>query len=261
MGRYSREHPRSDHAFRSENEQLGGVLVIRTSECGSEGTGREARYWCVASTQEDLIAVVLSAGVEDELVLDALMLIPRAEFVPDNLVDRAYVDEPLPIPHGQVTTQPSLVAKMIEALDLDGSEGVLEVGTGFGFQTALLARLARFVWSIERWPDLVQVAAANLTRHGTTNVRVLVGDGTAGLAEQAPFDAIVVSAAYPAVPSPLVEQLAPGGKLIQPIGSGGNEIVTLFQKKAERLVPVRSIVGARFVKLYGAHGFPGRGDG
>ncbi len=223
-----------------------------------EGTGYQARYCCVAPTQEDLIAVVLSAGVEDELVLDAFAEIPRAEFVPDNLVDRAYVDEPLPIPHGQVTTQPSLVAKMIEALDLDGSDGVLEVGTGFGFQTALLARLARFVWSIERWPDLVQVAAANLTRHGTTNVRVLVGDGTAGLAEQAPFDAIVVSAAYPAVPYPLVKQLVPGGRLVQPIGSGGNEIVTLFRKRAERLVPVRSIVGARFVKLYGAHGFPGK---
>ncbi len=166
--------------------------MIGTSKCGSEGTGHEARYWCVAPTQEDLTAVVLSAGVEDELVLDAVAVIPRAGFVPDNLVDRAYVDEPLPIPHGQVTTQPSLVAKMIEALDLDGSEGVLEVGTGFGFQTALVARLVRFVWSIERWPDLVQVAAANLTRHVTTNVRLLVGDGTAGLSEQAPFDSIVV---------------------------------------------------------------------
>ena len=213
----------------------------------------------MARTQEDLTAAVLTAGVEDERVLDAVALTPRACFVPEDVVDRAYVDEPLPIPHDQVTTQPSLVAMMIEALDLHGTEEVLEVGTGFGFQTALLARLTRFVWSIERWPDIAEIADANLARHGTTNVRVLVGDGSAGLPERAPFDAVIVSGAYPEVPPPLVEQLTTGGRLVQPIGSGGNEIVTLFHKRVEGLVRVRGVSGARFVKLYGAHGFLGNG--
>src|SRR4028118_1103063 len=147
--------------------------------------------------------------------------VSRSEFVPPNLAARAYLDQPLPIPHGQVTTQPSLVAKMIEALGLAGSEHLLEVGTGYGFQTALLAHLSSFVWSVERWADVAVAARANLSRLGLLNVEVAVGDGTLGLAEHAPYDAILVSAAFPRVPRPLVEQLALGGRLPPPIGPGG----------------------------------------
>src|SRR5919106_1605772 len=120
--------------------------------------------------------------------------VPRSEFVPPDLAELAYLDQPLPIPHGQVTTQPSLVAKMIEALELAGSERVLEVGTGYGFQTALLAHLSRCVYSVERFDDVAETALINLDRHRIENVEVAVGDGTRGLPEHAPYDAILVSA-------------------------------------------------------------------
>jgi protein-L-isoaspartate(D-aspartate) O-methyltransferase len=155
-----------------------------------------------------------------------------------------------------VTTQPSLVAKMIEALGLAGSERVLEVGTGYGFQTALLACLSTFVHSVERFPDVAEKARDNLTRHGVANVEVVVGDGTKGLPEHAPYDAILVSAAFLRVPPPLAEQLAPGGRLVQPVGPGGEEEVILFEKGQQGLVPRQNITGAHFVRLYGAHAFP-----
>lgn len=207
-------------------------------------------------TPETLVRALVAAGVRDERILQAVREVPRAGFVPPDLVARADHDEPLPIPHGQVTTQPSLVAQMIAALRLTGEENVLEIGTGYGYQTALLARLARFVWSIERWPDLAEVARANLARQGIDNVAVVVGDGTLGLPEHAPFEAIIVSAAFPAVPPPLVEQLAVGGRLVQPIGLGGAEEVVLFEKDAHGLQRRERVTLARFVRLYGRHGFP-----
>jgi protein-L-isoaspartate(D-aspartate) O-methyltransferase len=146
---------------------------------------------------------------------------------------------------------------MIEALGLEGSERVLEVGTGYGFQTALLAHLSGFVWSVERWPDVTGTARTNLAHHGATNVEVVVGDGTEGLPEHAPYDAILVSAAFPSVPPPLAEQLALGGRLVQPMGSGGDERVVLFEKGLQGLVRRHTIVGAHFVRLYGTHAFPG----
>ena len=209
------------------------------------------------STNEDLIQAIVAKGVHDPRLLRAMRRVPRSEFVPPDLAERAYLDQPLPIPHGQVTTQPSLVAKMIEALGLAGSEHILEVGTGYGFQTALLAHLSGFVWSVERWADVAVTARANLSRLGLLNVEVAVGDGTEGLPEHAPYDAILISAAFPRVPPPLVEQLALGGRLIQPIGPGGEERVVLFEKGAEGLRRRRTIVGAHFVRLYGAHAFPG----
>jgi protein-L-isoaspartate(D-aspartate) O-methyltransferase len=209
------------------------------------------------STNEDLVQAIVAKGVHDPRLLRVMRRVPRSEFVPPNLAERAYLDQPLPIPHGQVTTQPSLVAKMIEALGLAGSEHILEVGTGYGFQTALLAHLSRFVWSVERWADVAVTARANLTRLGILNVEVAVGDGTEGLPEHAPYDAILISAAFPRVPPPLVEQLALGGRLIQPIGMGGEERVVLFEKGSEGLMHRRTIVGAHFVRLYGTHAFPG----
>ena len=194
--------------------------------------------------------------MRDTRVLEALREVPRAGFVPPDLTERAYLDRPLPIPHEQVTTQPSLSAKMIEALDLSGSERVLEVGTGYGFQTALLAHLSNFVWSIERFPDVAETAKNNLARHGVENVEVVAGDGTEGLPEHAPYDAILVSAAFPSVPPPLAEQLVAGGRLVQPLGSGGQEAVILFEKGPGGLVRRRTVTGAHFVRLYGAHAFP-----
>jgi protein-L-isoaspartate(D-aspartate) O-methyltransferase len=209
-----------------------------------------------AAGSEHLERVVRRAGVRDGRVLDAIAAVPRAAFVPAEGVDDAYSDVPIPIPHGQVTTQPSLVARMLEALELDGGERALEVGTGYGFQTALLARLAAEVVSIERFPRLAQAARRNLEAHGVENVEVVVGDGSAGVPARAPFDAVVVAAAYTSVPRPLAEQLVPGGRLVQPVGPGGHDEVVLFERGAAGLERVRSVTPAHFVRLHGAHGFP-----
>jgi protein-L-isoaspartate(D-aspartate) O-methyltransferase len=208
------------------------------------------------SDPEALARAIATSGVRDPRLLDALRGVPRAGFVPPELPERAYVDRPLPIPHGQVTTQPSLSAKMIEALSLTGHEHVLEIGTGYGFQTALLARLSRFVWSVERFPDVAATARQNLARHGIENVEVVPGDGTRGFSEHAPYDAILVSAAFTSVPPPLTEQLEVGGRLVQPIGSGGEEVVVLFEKGPEGLERRHTVTGAHFVRLYGTHAFP-----
>ena len=203
----------------------------------------------------DLVTASRFAGVSDERLLEAIGAVPRARFVPPDLAAQAYDDSPLPIPHGQVTTQPSLVAKMVEALELTSSDRVLEIGTGFGWQTALLARLAGELWSVERWDDLARTARANLERHGVENASVVVGDGSRGLPEHAPYDAILVAAAFPHVPAPLAEQLAEGGRLVQPIGLGGADEVVLFERRPGGLERSRLVTGAHFVRLYGEHGF------
>jgi protein-L-isoaspartate(D-aspartate) O-methyltransferase len=200
-----------------------------------------------------LVAAARAAGVDDERVLTAIADVPRSAFVPAERADLANVATPIPIPHEQVTTQPSLVARMVEALALGGAERVLEVGTGYGWQTALLADLAGVVFSVERFADLAETARAALADR--ENVHVVVGDGSQGLAEHAPFDAILVAAAYPEVPEPLVGQLAEGGRLVQPLGLGGAEDVVLFEKRGGELRRVRSVSGAHFVRLHGRHGF------
>jgi protein-L-isoaspartate(D-aspartate) O-methyltransferase len=201
------------------------------------------------------VAEARRAGVEDARVLDAMRRVPRAAFVPVDRVRQAYRDEPVQIPHDQVTTQPSLSARMIQALRLTGTEHVLEVGTGYGYQTALLAQLASFVTSIERWSDLADAARRHLETQGVKNVQVVDGDGTEGVPVTAPYDAILVSAAFPRVPDPLVSQLAIGGRLVQPIGSGGAERVTAFQRNSEGLVRLGVVSDARFVRLYGRYGY------
>src|SRR5215211_6917254 len=138
------------------------------------------------SDPEHLVRVITAAGVSDARVLDAVRAVPRAGFVPPHLAGRAYQDEPLTIPRGQVTTQPSLVARMVEALGLEGSERVLEVGAGYGWQTALLARLCGFVWAVERFADVAEAARENLTHFGVANAEVVEGDGTEGLSENGP---------------------------------------------------------------------------
>ncbi len=205
-----------------------------------------------------LAAAAYVAGVRDERVLEAMAAVPRQAYVPLEDVAAAERDRPLPIGGGQVTTQPSLVALMVEAAGLQGSERVLEVGAGLGYEAAVLAKLAREVWSVERRPELAEAAAANLAAEGVDNAHVVVGDGSEGLPEHAPYDAIVVAAAHPRVPPPLIAQLAPGGRLVHPVGPSGHEDVTLFRRRDDgRLVRVRSIVGAHFVPLRGRHGFDG----
>ena len=203
----------------------------------------------------DLVLAARATGVRDERVLAAIAATPRAAFAPTGRARESYSDQPLPIPRGLVTTQPSLIAVMIAGLDLAGDEQVLEIGTGYGYQTALLARLAANVTSIEIYSDIAAVARRNLSRQGIANVQVIVADGTNGCPEGAPFDAIIVSAAHPAVPRPLIDQLREGGRLVQPIGPGGNEDVTLFERTPEGLRDVRVLTRANFVPLRGKYGF------
>src|SRR5918994_1485174 len=155
---------------------------------------------------QNLVEAARQAGVADPAVLEAMRSVPRAAFVPPEHVASANLDRPIPIPHGQVTTQPSLSAQMVAALRLTGNERVLEIGTGYAYQTALLARLAQLVISIERWPDLADQARRNLAQQNIDNVVVTGGDGTEGVPAHAPYDAVLVAAAFPEVPPPLIAQ-------------------------------------------------------
>jgi protein-L-isoaspartate(D-aspartate) O-methyltransferase len=203
---------------------------------------------------EDLVRALQAKGIRDRQVLGAFRAVPRARFVPPTAARHAYLDAPIRISHGQVTTQPSLVASMVAALELTGTERVLEVGTGLGFQTAILARLARQVVSVERFDDLAKQARANLEAVGLGHVTVVTGDGTLGVPEYAPYQAIVVAAASPRIPEPLVRQLAPGGRLVHPVGPGGRELVTAFHKEGDRLITDAHLTRAYFVPLVGAQG-------
>jgi protein-L-isoaspartate(D-aspartate) O-methyltransferase len=196
-------------------------------------------------------------GITDARLLEAMRRIPRHQFVPSAKLEDAYGDFPLPIGHGQTISQPYIVAVMTEALALRGRERVLEVGTGSGYQTAVLAELAARVYTIERIPELAGAARKALLSLGYDNVRFAVGDGCEGWPEHAPFDRILVAAAAPAIPSPLAAQLADNGIMVIPIGdSRFSQDLVIVRRIGRSLEQARSI-GCRFVPLIGEGGFGG----
>jgi len=193
-------------------------------------------------------------GIRDERVLEAMLRIPRHEFVADEYKSQAYEDHPIPIAESQTISQPFIVAVSLQGLGLRGTESVLEVGTGSGYQTALLAVLAREVYSIERHAALAQSAEAVLAKLGLSNVKIVVGDGSHGLPEFAPYNEILVSAAAPAIPQSLFDQLADEGRMVIPVGPPHSQELQLLRKREGRAV-VDVIEGCRFVPLIGAEGY------
>jgi protein-L-isoaspartate(D-aspartate) O-methyltransferase len=193
-------------------------------------------------------------GIHDERVLDAMLRIPRHEFVLPEYRSQAYEDHPLPIGEGQTISQPFIIAVSLQALQLQGTESVLEVGTGSGYQTALLGMLARNVYSIERHASLAQNAEAVLARLGSNTVKIVVGDGSYGLPDHAPFDAIVVAAAAPTVPKSLLDQLSENGRMVIPVGPPQAQQLQLVRKQGGK--PTTEVLeGCRFVPLVGQEGY------
>ncbi len=193
-------------------------------------------------------------GIKDERVLEAMRRVPRHLFVEQTFWDRAYGDHALPIGERQTISQPYMVALMTEALDLTGKEKVLEIGTGSGYQTAILAELAARVFTIDRIKTLAYRARDILARLEYRNIVVKVFDGTYGLGEEAPFDAIVVTASAPSVPAPLIGQLKDGGRLVIPIGDRETQTLKKIVKAGEKTV-VRDLTGCVFVPLVGTYGW------
>jgi protein-L-isoaspartate(D-aspartate) O-methyltransferase len=193
-------------------------------------------------------------GIKDGAVLAVMLAVPRHEFVPLDLRVRAYEDAPLPIGSGQTISQPYIVAAMTAALQLQPHQRVLEIGTGCGYQAAVLSQLVKEVFTIESRPELASAASERLLRIGYSNVHVHCGDGTLGLPDFAPFDAILVAASAPTVPKPLLGQLSEGGRIIIPVGDAENQELQLIEKRAESF-PARMLEGCRFVPLVGFHGW------
>ncbi|HEX9703620.1 MAG TPA: protein-L-isoaspartate(D-aspartate) O-methyltransferase [Gemmatimonadales bacterium] len=203
-----------------------------------------------------LVETLRGQGIKDLAVLKAFAETPRHLFVPDGVRHRAYEDTPLPIGSGQTISQPFTQARYLEALRLSPADKVLEIGTGSGYQTALLAALAGQVFTVERVPALAEAAQRALRQAGVRTASLLVGDGTLGWSEYAPYQAILVAAGGPEVPPPLLEQLARGGRLLIPLGERGAQVLTLIERTDAGLSR-RPVAEARFVPLIGEHGFDG----
>lgn len=203
-----------------------------------------------------LIETLQENGISDISVLRAFELTPRHLFVPTGVRHRAYEDSALPIGSGQTISQPSVHARYLQLLKLTGNENVLEVGTGSGYQTVLLSHLAARVFSIERVPELLDRAREVIAECGVRNVSLMLGDGTLGWRQHAPYDAILVSAAAPDVPRPLLEQLAEGGRMIVPLGDMDEQMLVMVTRRGETFER-RDIAPVRFVPLWGSHGWSG----
>ena len=193
-------------------------------------------------------------GISDERVLRAMAAVPREHFVPENVRRSAYNDSALPIGHEQTISQPWVVAAICQALQLDGAERVLEIGTGSGYSAAVLSQLADQIVSVERVPELGEWARERLNEGGIENVEVIVGDGSRGYSERAPYDAIAVHAASPEAPHSLLSQLAPEGRLVVPIATASADLLTAFARENGDLRQ-ETIGPCRFVPLIGAEGF------
>jgi protein-L-isoaspartate(D-aspartate) O-methyltransferase len=205
--------------------------------------------------QEQLIP----RGIADEGVLEAFRKVERHKFVPGELASSAYADYPVPIGQGQTISQPYIVALMTEYLKLSGKEKVLEIGTGSGYQAAILAELAKEVFSIERLAGLAEKAGSLVDSLGYKNIRIKIDDGTLGWPEEAPFDRIIITAACPKVPLPLIEQLKEGGRLIAPVGESFSQVLRLIEKKEGR-INEEPICGCVFVPLIGKFAYSNNGN-
>jgi len=210
---------------------------------------------------EEMVTQAAQRGVDDARVLEALRAVPRQRFVPNVNQGDAFCDFPLPIGEGQTISQPLMVGLMTQLLALAGRERVLEIGTGSGYQTAILARLAALVVTVERHPSLSREACERLEGMGYRNVACIVGDGTEGHALMAPYDAILVTAGAPEiVPPPLLAQLAVGGRLVIPLGRQHSQELTAFQKRADGSLERRLHGGCLFVPLIGKYGWDDDGQ-
>lgn len=193
-------------------------------------------------------------GITDETVLKAMEQIRREEFVPEKYKSQAYYDGPLPIGIGQTISQPYIVALMTEQLHINNTSEVLEIGTGSGYQTAILSKLAKRVYTIERYNQLSESAQTVLARLGITNVEFYIGDGSCGWPEKKNFDRIIITAGVPQIPQPLIDQLREGGLIIAPVGGSSVQELVMGEKKKGK-IHQRNICGVRFVKLIGKYGF------
>lgn len=196
---------------------------------------------------------LITRGISDKRLLDAMVKVKRHLFVPKQLQNSAYADHPLPIGEGQTISQPFMVAWMTDVLNLSGQEKVLEIGTGSGYQTAILAELSKKVYTVERIASLSQKAQETLDTLGYKNISFKIGDGTEGWAQEAPFDRIIVTAASPSVPEPLFEQLAEKGILVIPVGERFMQILTLVEK-VDGKQRTKKLEGCMFVPLIGKYG-------
>jgi protein-L-isoaspartate(D-aspartate) O-methyltransferase len=218
---------------------------------GSEALSE--RHW--ERQRRGLIEKIRETGVDNLEVLRAFDLVPRHTFLPESVSHRAYEDSAVPIGYGQTASQPSIQALYLQLLEIQPRDRVLEIGTGSGYQTALLAHLAERVYSIERVRELSVRARAALDQLRISNVALLVGDGTVGWTRYAPYDAILVSAGAPSVPQPLLDQLAPGGRMLIPLGDRDMQKLTLVRKTPEG-VQTTEVSACVFVPLLGRFGWP-----
>jgi protein-L-isoaspartate(D-aspartate) O-methyltransferase len=210
--------------------------------------------------RERMVRMQIEArGVRDPHVLEAMRAVPRHLFVPGHVIGSAYRDAPLPIGQGQTISQPYIVALMTELLELKGEEKVLEIGTGSGYQAAILSQLATQVITVERIPQLAQEASELLVQLGYDNIHVKVGDGTLGWPDDAPYDAVIVTAASPQIPEPLKGQLTDGGRLVAPVGPRWTQELVRVRRRGDRYHS-ETLLGVAFVPLIGEHGWQERGN-
>ena len=207
--------------------------------------------------RRQLIETIREKGIDNLEILRAFDAVPRHLFLPASVEHRAYEDAPVPIGYGQTASQPSLQALYLQTLAIQPTDRVLEIGTGSGYQTALLAQLAEHVYSVERVRELSARARTALDRQRVSNVALLVGDGTVGWSRYSPYDAVLVAAAAPSVPPALIEQLAPGGRILIPLGGREEQILTLVRRAPDGTISQEAISRCTFVPLLGRFGWSG----